>query len=290
MNKKVLAFVTLSFFALTLVNAGLVTYISQTSQGVSVSSAVTGTGSDTSAVTIVGGEYVTSNPITLTSVTSVNAPVDIATLILPDDTGFSSITNYMLDNSEGTCDNYPAEGWREDCEKRISLDAPMDLSSLTSISWNADISLGYAPHVDVILDNGKSLTFEYATIDSDCNAPSSYPTGEINTFGDMGSISDTSYAWTDLPGPCGDSDFDAQHLTLADWKTTYPTAKIVRFDVEIDNWISASNSSVGNILVNGNSVNDLILLPSSTLKFEIETTADVAVSGEYTIITEAGYQ
>ena len=53
MNKKVLAFVTLSFFALTLVNAGLVTYISQTSQDVSISESVIGIGSDTLSTDII---------------------------------------------------------------------------------------------------------------------------------------------------------------------------------------------------------------------------------------------
>ncbi len=159
----------------------------------------------------------------------------------------------LMDNSEGTCDNYPEPGWRDECEKRIVLEG-MLLSDFESISWDANVIAGYAPHVDLKLSNGKSLTFEYATIDSDCNTPSTYPTGEINTFDDMGIVDDSAYAWESIPGACGDSAFDDQHLTLADWKIAYLGVTIDSIEVEVDNWISPSSSYLGNIKVNGDRI------------------------------------
>ena len=174
----------------------------------------------------------------------------------PCDSGITTTFEYLLDASAGSCDNYP----NPTCEKRIAVDG-MPLSALETISWDANVIEGYAPHVDLKLDNGKSLTFEYATIDSDCNVPAMYPTGKINTFGDMGIVYDNAYAWESIPGACGVSAFDAQHKTLAEWKAKYPEANIVRIEVEVDNWIplndptmDEANSNVWNILVNGNPV------------------------------------
>jgi len=225
---------------------------------------------DNEDTTSLDAETFTSNHY-LENTANVDAEFNLVTTCEATGDGCDDIEwgyEYLLDNSAGTCDNYPAEGWREECEKRVVLNAPMALSDLDTISWSANVMDGYAPHVDVILDNGKSLTFEYATIDSDCNDPASYPTGEILTFDDMGIVDVNAYAWESLPGACGDAAFDAQHLTLAAWKSVYPTANIVRIDLEIDNWISASDSDVSSILINGNSVEASGLMAGSKLYFD----------------------
>ena len=157
--------------------------------------------------------------------------------------------NYLLDNTGGVCPGTT-------CEKKIIIEASdtgvTTLNSLNSISWDASVLSGYLPHVDVYLDNGEVLVFEYAKAQPVCdNAP--YPTGELNTFGDKGIVDSTAKAWLSAgpAGPCGDSTFEAGYKTLSNWKAFYPTANVLKFEVEIDNWISPSSSEVSNILING---------------------------------------
>lgn len=158
-----------------------------------------------------------------------------------------------LNNLGGTCPG-------DTCEKRIVIPQSdlgfTSLADLDTISWEADVLDGYLPHVDVFLDTDNdgfsdtTLTFEYAKVDpTQCdNAP--YPTGRLNTFDDKGIVDSGAYAWETIPGPCGDASFDAQHKSLADWKTTYSTADVTKIEVEVDNWIAESNSNVWEISVN----------------------------------------
>ena len=185
------------------------------------------------------------------------------------------------------------------------------MSELTSISWDANVIAGYVPHVDVFLDlNGDgteydSLNFEYAKVDPNiCDGSlvtndKDYPTRDFNTFDNKGYITIASYAWLNSgpAGPCSEitSDTDDNDDTfifgdtydsLANWKTTYPGAKIVRMEVEIDNWVSASNSNIKNILVNDVAVEVSGLAAKSRLDFQIVTDfPKMLVPGTYNITT-----
>ncbi len=168
-----------------------------------------------------------------------------------------SLNRYTLDNSAGTCMPYPSST----CEKRVIVPQEdlgiTDLSELNTIEWEADVLEGYLPHVDVFLDNGETLVFEYAKVQTPCdNSP--YPTGKLNTFDDKGIVDDSAYAWlsSGVAGYCGLLEFDNNHNTLAEWKLVYTDAKILKIEVEIDNWVSNSNSNIWNIEVNGVQVAD----------------------------------
>lgn len=193
--------------------------------------------------------------------------------------------SYLLDNTGGTCPGTT-------CEKRITIEASdtgvTTLESLESISWDAVVLAGYLPHVDVFLDNGEVLVFEYAKVQPVCdNAP--YPTGSLNTFADKGIVDDTAKAWlsSGVPGPCGDPTFEAGYKNLSDWKAFYPTANVLRFEIEVDAWISPSSSEVSDILINGEitsttgvlystNLPQTIVLPTGTNTFSVNFTYDGA--------------
>jgi cysteine-rich repeat protein len=132
----------------------------------------------------------------------------------------------------------------------------MTLDELDTISWDANVLQGYLPHVDVFLDNGKVLVFEYAKVDPVLcdNAP--YPTGNLNTFGDKGIVDDSAYAWLSSgpAGPCGDETFDANHNSLADWKLSDGGQDVLAIEIEVDGWIATSEADVNNIMINGEEV------------------------------------
>lgn len=142
----------------------------------------------------------------------------------------------------------------------------MTLNDIDTLSWDANVIQGYLPHVDVFLGNGKTLTFEYAKASNvNCdNAP--YPTGILNTFSDKGIVDNNAYAWTDIPGPCGDATFDAQHNSLAEWKTVYGTESVLALEIEVDGWIATSESYISNVMLNGEKI---LLAPYVTIKTPI---------------------
>lgn len=157
--------------------------------------------------------------------------------------------SYSLDNAGGVCPG-------DTCEKRITIQAEdvgiVSLLELNNMSWAANVLDGYLPHVDVILDNGEALVFEYAKVQPVCdNAP--YPIGELNTFGNKGIVDGNAKAWlsSGVAGPCGNLTFEANYKTLDEWKAFYPDANILRFELEVDNWISESSSDIKNIKING---------------------------------------
>ncbi len=245
MNKKILMFSMLGLFAIVLVSAAVYIYIGNTSVDIIVSEALS---VGTVSVSFVGypGETLIEN-IIVENEANVPLYVDLTYEEQSNDNTF------VLDNDGGTCANYPDPGWRDECEKRIVFSGEgMTLNELETISWDANVISGYLPHVDVILDNGESLTFEYDKV-ADCGV-GDYLLGELNTFDDKGIIDGGAYAWSNLPGPCGDSAFEAQYNSLADWKGIYPGAIVTKIEVEIDNWIEASNSEVSNIVINGEKV------------------------------------
>ncbi len=247
-----------------MVSAAVYLYIDSVSVDVKVEEAIIVTTTSLSFTDAYPGNKITENIV-------VNNKADAWLKIGLDFVETSNEALFSLDNRLGTCDNYPNPGWREECEKRIVLDG-MLLSELSTISWDANVIQGYAPHVDLILSNGNSLTFEYDKV-ADCGV-GDYPLGELNTFKDKGIVDNTAYAWESIPGPCigdGSADFLAQHKTLADWKSTYTGVTIDRIEIEVDNWIpgmDAPNSKVWNIAINGEEIK---------VKYTYEpTTADIA--------------
>jgi len=143
---------------------------------------------------------------------------------------------------------------------RIEFPNGMTLAELQNISWTQFVAQGYAAHVDVLLDTlgdgtvNDSLVFEYAKVKPlDCDDTADYPVGPINTFGDKGIVDENAYAWlnSNVPGPCGDSNFDSNHKSLANWKLFYPNAKIIALEIEVDGWISQSEAFIDNVMVNG---------------------------------------
>jgi len=139
------------------------------------------------------------------------------------------------------------------------------LDDLDTIEWKAFGVTGYAPHVDVIVDidnNGTqddALVFEYAKVNPlSCDNSASYPTGNFNTFNDKGIVNSTAFAWLSSgpAGPCGDATFDANHMSLADWKSTgiagiSGSTRVLRLEIEVDNWIQSSEAYIDDLLVNG---------------------------------------
>lgn len=277
MNKKIATFSIIGLLALTLVSAILVYEVTR---DVEVSPSFTFSGDNADDVSIAGGESVYSNLLSVESETSVNVPLSIETMTDPDTSEVSHTTRYYLDVSgvAGT-------------EERVVVtgeDSVMNLVDLDSIEWDVSDGIGYAPHVDVFLDNGETLVFEYAKVDPlDCDDSGDYPTGDFNTFNDKGIVDDSAYAWlsSGLAGACGVPEFEATYNSLSDWKSEYPDAKIVMFQFEVDNWIIDSSAKLSNILINGAEVQPT-LLPDGYLNFDVESEFSIATTPDtYTITT-----
>ena len=286
-NKKFMIPIV-SLVVIGMVFAIVIPYFGSVERTAIVDSSMSFTGNNAATANVNGGETVISEDLLVESQTSVNVPLDIDTILSPNDAGITNTINYLLDNLAGTCTPYPSAT----CEKRIYVNATdvsiTTLSDLSTISWAADVGVGYLPHVDIKLANGESLVFEYAKVDAtNCDA-TPYPTGVLNTFGTLGTISDSSYAWlsSGQAGPCGDATFDANHKTLTDWKATWGTIEVIGFEFEIDNWISASNSTMKNILINGNDV-EVTVQPDDSLAFNVETVFPLNVVDTYTITTNS---
>lgn len=301
MNKKLLIF-GIPILMIGLVVASLLTYYGQIQQDVNVVQGLTIDGFDWDVPIV---EPVTMYSLEEKTIVSVHyleniANVD-ATVIL--DTSCSAIpltggcnditstTEYILDARAG------ASG--DGLSKRVTIipETPMLLSALSTISWDANVIQGYMPHVDVFLSNEETLIFEGAksTANGDMCDVTPYLTGEMTTFG-VGRgevIDDTTYAWQNgnIPGPCGDSSFEEIHKTLLDWKAEYGAGvSILRFEVEVDNWIpteNTANSNVWNITINSIDVNEVTVLAGDKLDFQIVTDFPKMMKpATYTITTE----
>ncbi len=283
-NKKLLMF-GLPILVLALVSAVVIPFLGQVQRNVIVMESFEFEESGAVNIETVGGEVSTSENMYVSSQTSVNIPLSIETTSYPDEEGITHSVNYLLDNSAGTCTPYPSET----CEKRIFISAEdveiETLNDFNSMSWDANVIGGYIAHVDVILETD-ALVFEYAKVDkTNCdNAP--YPTGEVNTFNDKGIIDSDAYSWLSSgpAGPCGDSTFDNNHRSLTDWKTARGTEKVIGFEIEVDNWISNSDSIIWNIKINDEDV-EVSILPLDSLNFNVDTTFGLLNEGTYTITT-----
>ncbi len=275
-NKKLLTFGVLGMFAIALVAAGVYLYVG--------SASVTGTVDEP---LIVSGDTFsfTGYPGTITDDIKID---NLANVPLNVELSWVELSNeadpFSLDNTAGTCDNYPNAGWRDECEKRIVLDG-MPLADFNTMSWDVDVDAGYIAHVDVIIDidgnlettgDVDALVFEYAKVDPFIGCDEgigNYPTGDdINTFGDKGIVDSEAKAWlgSGVSGGCTTQAFIDNWRTLAEWQTEYPSATILRFEIEVDNWIETSSSEVSYIVINGNEIN---------VDYELTTTTAVVPIG-----------
>lgn len=281
MNRKNIMFGVLFVFALTLVSAAVILY--SVSQSVTVNPSFTFLGVNSASAIIVGGGSVSSEDLSLDSHTSKVIPLGIETT--PVESGITHTEEYILSASgdQGT-----------DSMVYVSAaDAGVStVGDLDTISWDSNNLLGYASHVDVLIDTDSdgvaddALVFEYAKVDAnDCDDVADYPIGEFDTFADKGTIGASSYAWLSSgpAGPCGDSVFDTGHKTLTEWKVL--NYSIIGFDFEVDNWIQDSDTDISHILINGASV-EVSLSPGESLDFRVNTEFGLGVFGNYTITTE----
>lgn len=176
-------------------------------------------------------------------------------------TSLQSTNDASATLSSGKADLYAnlITGLTNEARVRIEPTSTFDLDDFMNMSWEVTDATGYAPHVDVYLSTGDVMVFEYAKVDpADCDDVADYPTGDFNTFKDKEIVDDSAYAWLSSgpAGPCGDSTFDANHKSLADWKTDNPVATIDGFEIEIDGWIFESEAMIDNIMINGMLVQD----------------------------------
>jgi len=155
-----------------------------------------------------------------------------------------------------------------DGDARIVIPMPegFTLGDLETLSWWEYLVAGYPPHVDVYLDMGDELVFEYAcNNDMKGSGAGQYgaETGAwFSTFNDnpsgLSQITDTAKAWANS-GPPGGS--DQVLFTLAEWKAgqTYTTdveytinseSIVTKLEIEIDNWIVQTETYVDDIKIN----------------------------------------
>ncbi len=281
-NKKLLTFGVLGIFAIALVTGALLTYYGQIQQRITVNPSILINGEEEyvyeSEYELTSGyeQKYTSKAFVITNKGDRNLDVEITTtsgdgIITSHDTVglstrratdavgadvFASLSGSVVTLETNDDKLLGGTTFLDDkssaSEARITIDARevgvTTLSTLTDISWTTNVVNGYVAHVDVILDNGESLTFEYATLDSDCNAPSSYPTGSYEFI-----VNADAYAWESIPGACGVSTFDEQHNTLAEWIVSDGGETVLRFEIEVDAWVENSKSEISNIVINGNS-------------------------------------
>ncbi|KKN77107.1 hypothetical protein LCGC14_0363030 [marine sediment metagenome] len=153
----------------------------------------------------------------------------------------------------------------EDIETLLELDSDLILDDIATISWDVDVNSGYIAHIDVLIDINNdgdaddALVFEAAKVDpSNCElVVGPYPIGDgIDTLG-RGIVQDSAYAWlsSGAPGP-GCVAVDTFYTnTLSGWKSGYQgitrDTKVIGFEIEVDAWISNSESEISNIVING---------------------------------------
>ena len=301
MNKKILMFGLPILAMIGFVVAVVVPYLGQVQSSVDVTESFEFLGDGVMHASITGGEAVTSDNLYVASKTSVVIPLSIETEVDPNDEGIEHTVNYLLDNTAGVCTPWP----QPTCEKRIFIsaeDASVEtLDALTSMTWDVN-GTGYIAHVDVLIDTtgdgiaNDALVFEVAKVDpSNCEKTSEpYPTGVQNTLG-RGIVNGSAYAWlsSGAPGPGCITEVTTvagtfYTNTLTNWKAGYQgvsrTTKVIGFELEVDNWISPSNSNIKNILINGDSI-EVSIKPLDFLNFNVDTEFDLLNVGEYTITT-----
>ena len=307
-KKKLLTFGVLGIFALALVAAGVYLYVGSASVMGTVDEPLTVSDATFSFNGFPG--TITDN-IVIDNLANVDLNVELSWVELSNEAN-----PFSLDNSAGICAWGTPEWNNEDCEKRIIIDELSDfgittLSDLDTISWDVDVDAGYIAHVDVILDttgNGEAddaLVFEYAKVDPARCEVKPYPiANEIDTFGDSGIVDSSAYAWLSSgnSGPLcvliDNVDGSGFYTyTLSEWisgpSSNYANVnvidgntKVLRLEIEVDNWISQSNSEVSNIVINGNEINVDYELTTTTAII-LANTADQNVPVTFTVADDS---
>ncbi len=144
----------------------------------------------------------------------------------------------------------------------ITPTAPMTLGQLSTMSWWENLVAGYPPHVDIIVEliggdgTTEALTFEYAfnghvgdgqptygavtgvwspTLNDDTAGVSEITTAAVGNVYGLGNVMGTLLAWqAGTVHPSVDA-----------------TSRIVRIDLEVDNWMAQTDALVDGIILNG---------------------------------------
>lgn len=296
-KKKVLSILLSSLFLVGIVSAVVLTYFGKVTTTIDVNRAVVLSGNGcvdnecNEDLTAFGGETVETSIYTMVSQTSVDVPVEIVSVGLPNDGGIESVTvqyDLIASQPQGT-------------EARIRVTSTQlgisTLSDLNTITFDQNVLSGYVGHVDVLIDiNGDgvkddALVFEYDKVDDGCGNGVPFPTGKMATFGDKGIVDNNAYAWLSS-GAAGNCQGDPNYIvgTLADWKSGMSgidgNTAIVALEFEVDSWIMDSETVMSNLKVNGNAVNDITAQAEKSLPFNFGITFASGAVGEYSIGSE----
>ncbi len=269
--KKTITIGAVMLLVVGMATAGLLGYFGQITTDVDVTRAITLTGTGctnnicSQTIVMNAGETAYSNDYTATSTTSVDIPVEIETLA---DVGLTETVEYNL--------HAEADNPRESRIVIKAADAGLtDLNSLLKIEFEQYVSAGYVGHVDVKLSD-KTLVFEYAKVDaSDCDDAGDYPTGSVSTFGDKGIVDAGAYAWlsSGVAGYCGLPEFDNNHKTLAQWKSTDGSKAVIALEFEVDSWIAESTGKMYDIKINDVLQDVVYVEANSNVKFDLKIVA-----------------
>ncbi len=105
-NKKFMIPIV-SLVVIGMVFAIVIPYFGSVERTAIVDSSMSFTGNNAATANVNGGETVISEDLLVESQTSVNVPLDIDTILSPNDAGITNTINYLLDNLAGTCTPYP---------------------------------------------------------------------------------------------------------------------------------------------------------------------------------------
>lgn len=187
---------------------------------------------------------------------------------------------------------------------KIMFDTPITLNNLQNISWMTNVTEGYIPHVDVLLDTDEdsesddALVFEYDKVQTpsdqskDTNGDGipddvsdmNYQRNQwVNTFNDKGIVNDSAEAW--LSSGCSGPDNGANYYDnlLSDWKSTGYSGDVTNcagdvvkniningntlvtgLELEVDGWITTSEAYVDDVRINGEVVEYFDEVPAIT--------------------------
>jgi len=292
----------ISLLVIGVVSAALVTYFGSKTTTIEVNQAITMPDCSES-LTTAGGETITTAQCTATSQTSVDIPVEIKTTDNPSDGGVENVDVQYELHAEG-------ESPREDRIRVLASDIGLNtLSDFNTASFQQNVVEGYVGHLDVLIDTtgdgiaDDALVFEYAKVNPARCDETPYPTGSMNTFGELGTISDTSYAWltTGPAGPCGASNDVFFWHSLADWKTGVPTNQangktisgttpIIALEFEVDSWIETTTAKMSELTVNSADVNVITIQAGEDTVFDLVIKFANGASGNYTLTTNVEVQ
>lgn len=191
-----------------------------------------------------------------------------------------------------------------------SVNILLDINNDGEFESKKDLTTGY-------LTDGADdvLKVEYAKVKTPYDNSADYPSGVINTFGDKGIINDAAEMWlySGMPGAVGDIGYN--YGTLADWKvgktrgttcyyidvapwteetcediTINGDTEIYGIQIETLGWISASESKVKEIKINGVPQNIVTIGAEQDLVFDLVVEFASGAVGTYDLITNIEVQ